>query len=103
MLELFPMQECNVEKTIRIISGKWTSTILYQLTFGKKRFGEIQRLLVGISSKTLTDRLRMLEENRVIKKTVFQEVPLHVEYELTSKGSKLNTIFSAMDEWGKNM
>ncbi len=97
------MKECNVEKTIRIISGKWTSTILYQLTFGKKRFGELQKLLVGISSKTLTNRLRMLEKHNVIKKTVFHEVPLHVEYELTEKGSKLNTIFAAMDEWGKNI
>lgn len=103
MLEYFLMAECNVEKTIRIISGKWTATILYQLTFGKKRFGELQRSLDGISSKTLTDRLRMLEKNGIIKKTVFQEIPLHVEYELTKKGSKLNTIFSAMDTWGKNL
>lgn len=103
MLEYFDMKEYSVEKTIRIISGKWTTTILYQLTFGKKRFGELQRLLSGISSKTLTHRLRMLEKNGIIKKTVFPEIPLHVEYELTEKGSKLNTIFSAMDDWGKNL
>lgn len=103
MLELSSMKECNVEKTIRIISGKWTTSILYQLTFGKKRFGQLQRLLSGISSKTLTVRLRMLEKNGIIKKTVYAEVPLHVEYELTKKGSKLNAIFTAMDDWGKNL
>lgn len=97
------MSECNVEKTIRIISGKWTTAILYHLTTGKKRFGELQKIMKGISSKTLTDRLRMLEEKKLIVKKVYPEVPLHVEYYLTEKGQKLNKIFSAMDEWGREI
>ena len=97
------MSDCNVEKTIRIISGKWTTTILYQLMMGKKRFGELQKAMEGISSKTLTDRLRMLEEKKLITKKVYPEVPLHVEYYLTEKGQKLNKIFSAMDEWGQEI
>ncbi len=103
MIQLKPMADCNVEKTIRIISGKWTTTILYQLMIGKKRFGELQRSMNGISSKTLTDRLRMLEEKKLVTKKVYPEVPLHVEYYLTEKGEKLNKIFSAMDEWGKEI
>ncbi len=103
MIQLLLMSECNVEKTIRIISGKWTTTILYHLTTGKKRFGELQKSMKGISSKTLTDRLRMLEEKKLIVKKVYPEVPLHVEYYLTEKGEKLNKIFSAMDEWGREM
>lgn len=97
------MADCNVEKTIRIISGKWTTTILYQLMIGKKRFGELQRSMSGISSKTLTDRLRMLEQKKIITKKVYAEVPLHVEYYLTEKGEKLNKIFNAMDEWGREL
>jgi len=97
------MADCNVEKTIRIISGKWTTTILYQLMIGKKRFGELQRSMIGISSKTLTDRLRMLEQKKIICKKVYAEVPLHVEYYLTEKGEKLNKIFNAMDEWGRDL
>lgn len=97
------MAECNVEKTIRIISGKWTTTLLYQLMIGKKRFGELQRSMAGISSKTLTDRLRMLEEQKIITKKIYAEVPLHVEYYLTEKGQKLSSIFNAMDEWGRQL
>ncbi|QQS44318.1 helix-turn-helix transcriptional regulator [Candidatus Roizmanbacteria bacterium] len=103
MIQWIPMAECNVEKTIRIISGKWTTSILYQLMLGKKRFGELQKTMDGISSKTLTDRLRMLEGKKLISKKVYPEVPLHVEYYLTEKGEKLNKIFNAMDEWGREV
>ncbi len=95
--------ECGVTKTIKVISGKWTVTILYQLTLGKKRFGELERTMGGISPKTLSLRLKMLEKRGIITKKIFPEIPLHVEYELTERGVHLKKIFDAMEEWGTNL
>ncbi len=96
-------RECGVTKTIKVIAGKWTVTILYQLTLGKKRFGELEKAMVGISPKTLSLRLKMLEKQGIIIKKIFPEIPLHVEYYLTKRGIQLKKIFVAMEEWGKNL
>lgn len=96
-----PLKECGVTNTIKIIGTKWTMHILYTLLDGKKRFGEIQRLLPGISSKTLSERLVTLEKERIITKKVYAEIPLHVDYTLTERGMKLDDIFKKMMEWGE--
>lgn len=94
---------CSVAKTLKIIGSKWTMMVLHNMFEGKKRFGELQRALEGISPKTLSQRLQELEQDGIITKTVFAEVPLHVEYNLTEKGLSLRKIFRDLAEWGRKV
>ena len=94
-------KDCGVAKTIRIIGSKWSLLILHQLFEGTKRFGQIQKSLEGVSPKTLSLRLSELEHAGIIKKKVFAEIPLHVEYSLTTKGKSLNDIIDVMQKWGE--
>ncbi len=89
-----------VTKTMKIIGSKWTILILHELCGGTKRFGVLQSALSGISPKTLSQRLKELAKGGIVKKTVYPEVPLHVEYELTSKGKSLREVIDKMVEWG---
>jgi DNA-binding HxlR family transcriptional regulator len=84
---------------LEILDGKWTLLLLRDLFNGLKRFGELRRSLHPISPKTLTDRLRLLEEQGIVTRTIYPGVPLHVEYELTERGQRLQPIFAAMREW----
>jgi DNA-binding HxlR family transcriptional regulator len=93
--------ECGVAKTLKIIGSRWTMMILHQIFEGHNRFGELQRSLVGISPKTLSQRLKELEQDGIIERHLFAEVPLHVEYTLTSKGQTLSKIFKEMAKWGQ--
>ena len=93
-------ENCGVAKTLKIVGSKWTMLILHNLFEGKNRFGEIEKSLKGISPKTLSLRLTQLEKDGIIKKKVFAEVPLHVEYHLTAKGESLSKIFDQMANWG---
>jgi len=90
-----------IVKMLKVMSGKWTMLILRTLCDGTKRFGELQRELGGISPKTLSVRLTQLEKEGIITKHVFAEVPLHVEYSLTKKGSHLKDIFRQLSDWGE--
>lgn len=92
--------QCGVGKTLKILGNKWTAMLLHNLFEGKNRFGQLQKSMEGISPKTLSLRLKELEEEGIITKKVFAEVPLHVEYSLTEKGKTLSKIFKAMAEWG---
>lgn len=92
---------CYVAKTLKIIGSKWTMMILHNLFEGKKRFGELQRSLDTISPKTLSQRLDELEKAKIIKRKVFSEIPLHVEYTLTDKGASLEKVFKDLAEWGE--
>jgi len=74
--------------------------ILYNLCTGTKRFGELQRALEGISPKTLTERLKQLEEDGIVNKKVYAQIPLKVEYSLTEKGVSLRKIINQLDAWG---
>jgi len=94
-------KNCGVTKTLKIIGSKWTILILHDLCQGTKRFGELQRSLTGISPKTLSLRLQQLEKNGILKKKVFAEVPLHVEYSLTEKGKSLKAVIDGMHKWGE--
>lgn len=94
---------CAVAKTLKIIGSKWTMLILHNLFDGKKRFGQLQRSLVTISPKTLSQRLQELEKDGIITRKVFTEVPLHVEYNLTGKGLSLKKLFQDMADWGEKI
>jgi DNA-binding HxlR family transcriptional regulator len=95
------VEVCGVATTIKIIGAKWTLLILRDLMSGKKRFGELQRSLMGISPKTLTVRLHQLEADGLVHREVFAEIPPHVEYALTDRGHSLQQIIHAMRDWGE--
>jgi len=92
---------CPVARTAKIISGKWTLLIIRDLAPGVKRFNQLERSLRGISPKTLSERLRALEEEGVILRKTFAEVPPHVEYSLTEKGRDLVGVVECMRCYGK--
>jgi DNA-binding HxlR family transcriptional regulator len=93
--------ECTVERTLEVIGNKWTTLILRDLLHGTKRFGELRNNLSGISPKTLTDRLRYLEEQGVLTRKIHPEIPPKVEYSLTKKGKDLGKIIAEMSKWGE--
>src|SRR5579859_224835 len=92
---------CPVARTARIISGKWTLLIIRDLASGVKRFNQLERSLQGISPKTLSERLRSLEEEGIITRQMFAEVPPRVEYALTEKGHDLVCVIENMRTFGK--
>lgn len=102
-LRLRPLDNstCPVARTARIISGKWTLLIIRDLASGVKRFNQLERSLQGISPKTLSERLRSLEEEGIIVRQTFAEVPPRVEYSLTEKGNDLVEVITCMRCYGK--
>ncbi|WP_144462397.1 winged helix-turn-helix transcriptional regulator [Siminovitchia fortis] len=93
---------CEKELTLSLISGKWKVVIIYHLgTEGVLRFSEIKRLLPKITHKVLTTQIRELEEDGIVHRKVFPEVPPRVEYSLTNLGESLMPIVLMMYEWGK--
>lgn len=93
---------CPVETTLTLISDKWKVLILRDLLPGAKRFGELKKSIGHVSQKVLTAQLRQMEESGLITRTVFPEVPPHVEYSLTDLGYSLKPILDAMWDWGEN-
>src|SRR5436305_13772715 len=91
---------CPVARTAEIISGKWTLLIIRDLVSGVKRFNQLERSLHGISPKTLSERLRSLEEEGIIIRQTFAEVPPRVEYSLTEKGHDLVCVIESMRGFG---
>jgi len=92
---------CPVEVTIEIAGGKWKPLIIHYLLSGTKRFGELKRLIGGVTQRSLTLQLRELETNGIINRTVFDEMPPKVEYNLTEKGKSLSPLLIAMKMWGE--
>ncbi len=92
---------CPVCKTAEIISGKWTLLVIRDLADDSKRFCELERSLEGISPRTLSLRLRCLEEHGVIERNTFPEVPPRVEYALTDKGKALVPLIDDMRAYGQ--
>lgn len=92
---------CPIARTAEIISGKWTLLIIRDLASGVKRFNQLERSLHGISPKTLSERLRSLEEEGIIIRQTFAEVPPRVEYSLTEKGLDLVDVVESMRSYGK--
>ena len=91
---------CPVETTLTLIGDKWKVLILRDLMPGTKRFGELKKSVTGISQKVLTANLRNMEENGLLTREVFPEVPPRVEYTLTELGHSMEPILDAMDKWG---
>ena len=94
------MPDCPIEMTLTLISNRWKVLILWDLLGGVKRFGELKKLLGGISQKVLTANLRQMEEAGLLTRTVYAEVPPRVEYALTETGRSLRPVLEAMLEWG---
>ena len=92
---------CPIARTAEIIGGKWTLLIIRDLASGVKRFNQLERSLHGISPKTLSERLRSLEEEGIIIRQTFAEVPPRVEYSLTTKGRDLCIVIESMRSYGK--
>ena len=91
---------CPVETTIDLLGSKWKLLILRELFKGTRRFGELSRGVPGISQKMLTQQLRQMENDNLIQRKVYAEVPPRVEYSLTETGRSLNPILDAMHTWG---
>jgi DNA-binding HxlR family transcriptional regulator len=92
---------CPVAKTASIVSGKWTLLIIRDLTTGTKRFSELERSLTGISPKTLSERLSVLESEGILRRQTYAEVPPKVEYSLTEKGQALFVLIEDMRDYGR--
>jgi DNA-binding HxlR family transcriptional regulator len=91
---------CPVEKTLKIIGGRWKLLILRELFLGIRRFGELQKSITAISQRMLTQQLREMESDGIVNRKVYAEVPPKVEYSLTSLGGSLKPILFSMRDWG---
>ena len=94
------LPECPVATTVQLIGSKWKLLILRNLLVRPWRFNELRKGLDGISQKVLTDSLRSMEEDGIITRTVFPEVPPRVEYALSDLGESMRPIIKAMEEFG---
>ena len=95
------LSACPVETTLTMISDKWKVLILRDLLTGTKRFGELKKSLTGVSQKVLTSQLREMEENCLVERKAYPEVPPRVEYSLTPLGRSLKPIMDTMWAWGE--
>lgn len=91
---------CPVETTLMLISDRWKVLIIRDLLSGTKRFGELKKSVGNISQKVLTSNLRSMEEDGLLTREVFPEVPPRVEYTLTQTGYSLKPILDSMTDWG---
>ena len=94
------LPECPVATTVSIIGSKWKLLIIRNLLARPWRFNELKKDLEGISQKVLTDSLRSMEEDGIIIRTVYPEVPPRVEYALSELGESMRPILDAMQKWG---
>ncbi|MEH7178128.1 winged helix-turn-helix transcriptional regulator [Neobacillus vireti] len=88
------------EKAISLLSQRWTALVIYQLLSGPQRFSEIQTA-IGISGKVLSERLKDLEHQEVVKRKVIPETPVVIEYSLTEKGHSLETVLREIENWSQ--
>lgn len=101
MNEIKELPACPVETTLSLIGDKWKVLILRDLITGTKRFGELKKSIGTVSQKVLTAQLRNMEENGLVHREVYAEVPPRVEYSLTELGQSLKPILDAMQNWGE--
>lgn len=87
------------EKATELLSKRWTTLIVYQLTTGPQRFVAIENALPNLSGKVLSERLKELEEEDVIERTVYPEKPVRIEYSLTQKGRELAPLLDNIQQW----
>lgn len=97
----FEPELCRVEDALNILVGKWKPIILlHLLKNGTMRFSELKRSIPGITQKMLTNQLRELEEEDIVNRIVYPQVPPKVEYSITEYGKELEPILHTMHEWG---
>jgi DNA-binding HxlR family transcriptional regulator len=93
---------CGIDAAMDVVSGKWKSLILWELAnYGTRRFGELRRGLPGVSEKMLIQQLREMEQDGLIHREIFREVPPRVEYSLTDHGRSLNDALGPLGVWGE--
>ena len=102
MLTKEELPECPVATTVQLIGSKWKLLIMRNLLQRPWRFNELKKNLEGISQKVLTDSLRSMEDDGIITRTVYPEVPPRVEYALSETGESMRPILNAMHDWGTN-
>lgn len=89
------------EKAISLLSQRWTALVVYQLLLGTQRFSEIQSA-IGISGKVLSDRLKDLEKQDIVKREVIPDTPVIIEYSLTEKGRSMEPILRTIESWSQD-
>ena len=94
---------CPLEETMRVLGGRWRIVLVYYLLEGKKRFSELRRLMPEISQRMLTLDLRALEQAGLVTRTVYPEVPVRVEYQLSEEGQRLRPLVDLMGEVGERL
>ena len=94
------LPQCPVATTVSLIGNKWKLLIIRNLLVGKARFKDLKNGIEGISPKVLTDNLRSMEEDGLIIRTSYPEIPPRVEYELSDLGNSLRPIIKSMEVWG---
>lgn len=102
MLTKEELPACPVATIVQLIGNKWKLLIIRNLLVGTQRFNEMRNTIPGISQKVLTDNLRSLEEDGLITRKVFAEVPPRVEYSLSDLGRTLKLVFDSMQVWGED-
>ncbi|KVH40174.1 winged helix-turn-helix transcriptional regulator [Burkholderia cepacia] len=91
---------CSVEEAMRLLGGRWRLLLVSYLLDGPRRFSDLRRDLPGISQRMLTLDLRALEDAGLVRRTVYPEVPVRVEYDLTADGDRLRPVVDVMREFG---
>ena len=92
---------CNIEKALDVIGDKWTALILNQLSGEPCCFSALEKSVEGISPRTLSQRLEMLQEEKILEKVLYCERPPRHNYALTAKGKELSSVLAQMADWGK--
>ena len=92
--------KCPYITTQKVLQGKWAIVVLYHLSTGTKRFNELERLIPEVTRTVLTRQLRQLEQDKLITRKVFAEVPPHVEYSLSTLGTKFQKVLNEIEIFG---
>lgn len=100
---LFDLAYCPIVPALEVIGGKWKPLVVYHIYCGVDRFGALQRKMPAISKTMLTQQLRELERDGLLRREVFAEVPPRVEYTLTELGLTLLPVLSAIGAWGRQL
>jgi DNA-binding HxlR family transcriptional regulator len=101
MTDFKEITDCPMTATLQFIGGRWKTIILYTLSSGTRRFGELSVRIPAISRKVLTQQLKELENHGLVKRVQYNEIPPRVEYSLTDLGLSLNKVMLEMENWGK--
>lgn len=99
-VKITDLVNCPVTATMGVIGGKWKILILYLIINDINRFGKLNMILKNISKQMLTTQLRELEQDGIISRVIYPEIPPRVEYFLTEKGKALTPVFAALRDWG---